>query len=168
MNKWKTSKEQWWNDTNRGKPKCSGGTLSQCHFVHHKSHINMLGIEPRPNLLAIILLFFFIHHKSGMKFPGVEPGSPSAVIVLLFLVYWATLAPIIASVTGWLAHDLQGMWKGAVATIYKERHKKTTENDRIIVLWEKFRMWDHDSDVRHYLLMCHFTQSAAHCISEIN
>jgi hypothetical protein len=37
--------EPRWNDTDRGKPKDSGKTeglgenLSQCHFVHHKSHM---------------------------------------------------------------------------------------------------------------------------------
>jgi hypothetical protein len=34
--------EHWWNETDRGKLKYSegGGDLSQCHFVHHKSHMN--------------------------------------------------------------------------------------------------------------------------------
>jgi hypothetical protein len=27
-----------WNEIDWGKPKYSGKTLSQCHFVHHKSH----------------------------------------------------------------------------------------------------------------------------------
>jgi hypothetical protein len=30
--------EQWWNDSNKGKPKKSEKNLSQCHFVDHKSH----------------------------------------------------------------------------------------------------------------------------------
>jgi len=29
----KVSMEHWWNDINRGKPKCSEKTLSQCHCV---------------------------------------------------------------------------------------------------------------------------------------
>ena len=32
--------EQWWNDTDRGKPKCWEINLSQYHFVHHKSHMD--------------------------------------------------------------------------------------------------------------------------------
>ena len=32
--------EHQWNEIDRGKPKYSRKNLCQCHFVHHKSHIN--------------------------------------------------------------------------------------------------------------------------------
>jgi hypothetical protein len=32
--------EHRWNEIDRGKPKYSGKSLSQCHFVRHKSHMD--------------------------------------------------------------------------------------------------------------------------------
>jgi hypothetical protein len=40
--------EHRWNEIDRGKPKYSGKNLSQCHFVHYKSHMNWPWIEPGP------------------------------------------------------------------------------------------------------------------------
>jgi hypothetical protein len=38
--------ERRWNEIDSGKPKYSEKSLSQCHFVHHKSNIDWPGIEP--------------------------------------------------------------------------------------------------------------------------
>jgi hypothetical protein len=42
--------EHWWNDTERGKRKCSRKkkNLSQCHSVYQKSHMDWPLIEPGP------------------------------------------------------------------------------------------------------------------------
>ena len=40
--------EHRWHEIDRGKPKYSVKILSQCHFVHHKSHMSWPGIEPGP------------------------------------------------------------------------------------------------------------------------
>jgi hypothetical protein len=41
----KVSMEHWWNDINRGKPKCSEKTLSQCNLFRHESHMDFARIE---------------------------------------------------------------------------------------------------------------------------
>jgi hypothetical protein len=38
------SLKDWWNDTDRAKPKC----LKRYHFIYHKSHVNWPQIEPMP------------------------------------------------------------------------------------------------------------------------
>jgi len=35
----------WWNVTNRRKLKYSKRNSSSCHFVHHKTHMDLLGIK---------------------------------------------------------------------------------------------------------------------------
>lgn len=37
--------EHYWNNTDRGEPKKLRSILSQCHYVHHKSHMDFPGIE---------------------------------------------------------------------------------------------------------------------------
>jgi hypothetical protein len=32
--------EHQWNEIDRGKPTTQGKNLSQCHFVHHKPHMD--------------------------------------------------------------------------------------------------------------------------------
>jgi hypothetical protein len=44
--RWYEFEERRWNDILTGKPKSSGKNLSQCHFVHHKSHMDWPGRVP--------------------------------------------------------------------------------------------------------------------------
>jgi hypothetical protein len=39
--------EHWYNDNDREKLTFLDKNLSQCHFVHHKAHMDWPGIEPR-------------------------------------------------------------------------------------------------------------------------
>jgi hypothetical protein len=36
----KMSVEYWWSGIERGKLKCFGKVLCQCHFVHHRSELS--------------------------------------------------------------------------------------------------------------------------------
>jgi hypothetical protein len=46
--RWYEFGERRWNDIDRGKLKKSEENLSQCHFVHYKSHMDWPGLVPGP------------------------------------------------------------------------------------------------------------------------
>ena len=45
----KTSVENWWNETDRGRQKCWERNLPQCNFVHQNYGMDWPGIEPVPS-----------------------------------------------------------------------------------------------------------------------
>jgi hypothetical protein len=73
--------EHRWNETDRGKPKYPGKNLSQCHFVHQKSHTDCPGIEPdfRGERSATNRL------SHGKAICGLKIHSKNDISLLLFL-----------------------------------------------------------------------------------
>jgi len=45
---WMNEYGTWWNYTYIGKEECSQITRPQCHFLHRKSHMDWLGLNPAP------------------------------------------------------------------------------------------------------------------------
>jgi hypothetical protein len=58
-------RDLWWNDNDRGKPKNSKKNLSQCHFVRHKSHVDILPF----NVRILKLIDFTVNKCVCRNFP---------------------------------------------------------------------------------------------------
>jgi hypothetical protein len=55
------SMEHSWNDNEKGKLKYINKNLFHCHFVHHKSHTDWPGTEPRPPWYMKSEILTFLH-----------------------------------------------------------------------------------------------------------
>jgi hypothetical protein len=81
--------EHRWNEIDRGKPKYSEKHLSQCHFVHHKSHMDghlcNLGMgwgwgrDPKASEFTSPYFFHKNFVQRGFAQPGVASHSKSHV-----------------------------------------------------------------------------------------
>ena len=80
------------NEIDRGKPKYSGKNLSQCLFIHHKSHMDWPGI------------FFLI--------PGVFPFNPFFVLFNPFL----SFMPLMVHTTVFIHHNTNIHAPGGIRT----------------------------------------------------
>jgi hypothetical protein len=56
--------EHWWNDIGREKPKYLNKHLSQCHFNHHRSHIDL---ESKPGLRGKRLAINNLSHSTHLQ-----------------------------------------------------------------------------------------------------
>jgi hypothetical protein len=68
--------EHYWNNTYRREPKKLRSILSQCHYVHHKSHMDFPGIERMARPKAVEIHLNFIH-----KFCPYDRENGSAFMV---------------------------------------------------------------------------------------
>jgi hypothetical protein len=57
--------KHWWNNTDREKLMHSEKSLSQCHFIHHKSHMDLAGIFS--NLRDERPMANSLHHGTALK-----------------------------------------------------------------------------------------------------
>jgi hypothetical protein len=67
--------EHRWNDIDRGKPKYSGKNLSQCHFVHHKSHMDWPEIERLGMVTYVCLCICWSHLDKNAEPLVATPNS---------------------------------------------------------------------------------------------
>jgi hypothetical protein len=69
------SMKHWWNDSDRGKLRYWERNMSQCHFFHHKCHMDLPGIEARPNRLSNATVKFVTHRVFWKRMLCVVLGS---------------------------------------------------------------------------------------------
>ena len=61
------SMEQWWNDTDRGKPTYSEKNLSQCHFAYVKLVVHIVTTGLYRVQLQCIFVSSFLYLMSWMS-----------------------------------------------------------------------------------------------------
>jgi hypothetical protein len=71
--------EHRWNETDRAKPKNSGKNLSQCHFVHHKSHMKMKKKKKKKKkkkMIMMIIIIFVLFLIMEYRWNETDRGKP--------------------------------------------------------------------------------------------
>ena len=79
-------RQQWWNDTDRGKPKYSEKTPSQRHFARYKSYVTGQGSKPNLRFLFRNIVLSLPRREPESKKRSYQHQSDSVINIMLYVI----------------------------------------------------------------------------------